>query len=206
MTRLYRFLTSTVGVLLATVPVEAADTIADIHALLTRGDVICADFVQEKQLKALNRPLVSQGRLVLVAGKGVLWEVREPFAVRFLVKSDELIKWDDAGAPQRLSLGQAPMFRALSDVFMAVFTAELKGLEDTFELTTRVNRPRWRLTLVPRDSGIAGIIAMLQVSGSSFVEELVIREGRGDRTRIRFSGVSTNSCQPSAAEKGYFAQ
>jgi hypothetical protein len=195
-----------IGALLATAPVEAANTIADIHALLTRGEVICADFVQEKQLKALKRPLLSRGRLVFVAGKGVLWQVREPFAARFLVKSDELIKWDDAGAPQRLSLGQAPVFRALSEVFLAVFTAELKGLEDTFELTTSVARSRWRLTLTPRDPGFAGIIAALQVSGSDFVEELVIREGRGDRTRIRFSGVNTTSCQPSAAEKGYFAQ
>ena len=159
------FLALTIWAALATWPVEASDALSDIQGLLSKNSLICADFNQEKLLRVLMRPLVSKGRLVFVAGKGVLWQVREPFATQVLVKSDALIKWNDDGVPQRLSLGRAPVFRALSQVFLAVFTGKISGLQKTFEIVSHVSGARWRLTLVPRDPGFATIIARVRVSG-----------------------------------------
>ena len=204
MKRLLRSLALTIGAFLAIAPVEADNSLSDIRQLLAKNSVICADFTQNKSLRALTRPLVSQGRLVFVAGKGVLWQVREPFATQVLVKSDALIKWNDEGVPQRLSFGQSPVFRTLSQVFLAVFTGDINRLWKTFEIESDVRQSRWRLTLTPRDPGFAAIIETVRVSGGRFVDELLIEEGRGDRTLIRFSGMNEESCQLDNAEKDYF--
>ena len=208
--RNYRYsslLLAAAGAILFLAPLMArADGLTDIRRLLSTNSVICANFTQKKLLRALTRPLVSTGRLLFVAGKGVLWEVVEPFPARVLVKKDALVKWNDDGSVQQLSLGQAPIFRALSQVFLAMFTGDLKGLQGTFKIDTNVLGSRWQLVLVPRDTAIAAIIASVTVKGGRFVDELDIEEGRGDHTQIQFDGTSTESCGLSVTEKGYFEQ
>ena len=189
----------------AIAPVKADGSLSDIGRLLKKNSMICANFTQSKSLRALTRPLVSRGRLVFVAGKGVLWQVREPFPTRVLVKKDALIKWNDDGKPQRLGFGQTPVFGALSQVFLAVFAGDTNRLRETFEIESNVTQSNWRLTLTPRDAGFAEIIARVRASGGQFVDELRIEEGGGDRTLIRFTGMNTGSCKLSNAEKGYFA-
>lgn len=191
---------------LAFTPVQAADSLTAIREMLAKEALICAEFTQSKQMRALTRPLVSTGRLIFVARKGVLWQVRHPFATRILIKQDALIKWNDDGAAERISFGQAPIFRALSQVFLAVFDGDIEPLRESFKIDSDVTGSLWRLTLVPLDSRFAAIIATIRVSGGRYVEELLIQEGRGDRTLIRFAGAGTGPCRLREEEKNYFAQ
>jgi hypothetical protein len=186
-------------------PAKADDPLSRIRALMTKDTLICGNFTQSKFLRALTRPLVSQGQLLFAAGKGVLWQVLEPFATRVLVKGDALIKWDDKGVPRRVSFGQTPIFRALSQVFLGVFAGDINRLRKTFEIAPDVSQSTWQITLKPRDAGFAAIIATIRVSGGRFVDELLIAEGRGDQTLIRFSSMNAGTCQLTDAEKGYFA-
>jgi hypothetical protein len=183
----------------------ADDALSIISKRLAKHDVICANFTQTKSLKALNRPLVSLGKLVSVTGAGVLWQVREPFPTQVLVKGDALIRWDEKGLPVRTTFGQTPIFNALSRIFLAVFTGSLDRLRDSFEITSDTGSHDWRLTLIPRDKSIAAKIAAIRISGDRYVNELLITEGRGDKTDIQFSDVIGDTCPLSDAEKGYLA-
>ena len=187
-------------------PVRADDTLSTISRLLSRNSIICADFTQRKTLRALTRPLLSKGRVVFIAGKGILWRVRDPFPTQLLVNRDALIKWNDAGEPQPLGFEQSPIFGALVRVFMAMFTGEIGPLQENFETESDIGKSVWRLTLTPRDKGFAEIITRVHVTGGRFVDELRIKERHGDQTLIKFSNMNTTSCQLDNAEKGYFAR
>lgn len=182
-----------------------ADALSDIRERLGSNAVVCADFTQSKSLKALTRPLISKGNLIFVVRKGVLWQVREPFAAQVLVKSDALIKWDDKGVPQRVNFGQTPIFKALSEVFLAVFAGDLGLLQKSFDVQSNLSQQKWRLTMVPKDQAFAAIIKTVSVAGGQYVDELVITEGRGDQTEIQFTNMITEFCQLSDTEKRYFA-
>lgn len=183
----------------------AEDSLARIRQLLAQNSVTCANFEQQKSMRALSRPLVSRGELRFVAGAGILWQVQEPIALRILIKNDSLIRWDDEDVPHHLGVGQTPIFRALSEVFAAAFSGDMEDLRDTFEATQEINDSNWRLTLTPRDKKFSAIISTIRLAGSRFVEELVIEEEGGDETLIRFSDMTVKSCELSSAEKGYFA-
>lgn len=185
-------------------PVLAGD-VSDISRLLTRAPLVCGAFTQSKTLKALTRPLVSTGRVVFVSGTGVLWQITSPFPSQVLVKKDALIRWDSANMPKRSGFGQTPQFRALSDVFFAVFAGDTSRLETSFETTSNIEANRWSLDLVPRDKAFASQITKIYVSGATFVDELRITEGQGDRTDIRFDGLAADGCVLSAAEKSSLA-
>jgi len=186
--------------------VKADDSLSAISQLLARNSIICADFIQSKSLRALNRPLLSKGRVIFFAGKGILWQVREPFPTRLLVKQNALVKWNDAGEPQRLGFEQSPIFGTFARVFMAVFTGEIDPLRKDFGIETDIRKSIWRLTLTPRDKDFSEIITRVSATGGRFVDELRIEEKRGDRTVIEFNNMNTESCQLDNAEKGYFAQ
>ena len=51
---------------------QAAVPSAKIQAMLAKPAVICGRFDQTKQLAGMKKPLASEGRFCVVAGKGVL--------------------------------------------------------------------------------------------------------------------------------------
>jgi hypothetical protein len=186
-------------------PVEAVEPLSKISHLLAAHSRLCADFTQSKTLRVLTRPLVSQGRLVFRADKGVLWRVRTPFPTQVLIKQDALINWDYDGRPVRIGFEQSPIFGTLSRVFMAFFTGDLTRLSDAFRIESTMSMPNWQVSLTPRNKAFAAIIAHVRADGSQFVDALRITEGNGDQTTITFSNMTALSCRLDDAEKAYFA-
>jgi hypothetical protein len=181
------------------------DTLAWLGSHLRGNLTLCAEFVQKKVMTALSRPLISKGRLIFLAGQGVLWRVMEPFPAKVLVKETEMIKWDEDGTARRLSYGQSPLFHALTQVFLSMFTGDLSRLETAFVVTPVQTGEDWRLTLSPNDPGFAKFISVIEVGGGRFVEELLISEPSGDKTMIEFINMDVDSCKLGEAEKATFA-
>lgn len=203
MSRAFGALLAVTGMLVG-LPAAAAE-ISEIGKVLAQAPLVCGAFTQSKALKALTRPLISRGRVVFVSGTGVLWQITSPFPSRLLVKSEALIRWDNENVPKRSGFGQSPQFRALSDVFQAVFAGETGRLAASFHTAARVGPENWTLTLKPRDKVFATRISEIEVSGGRFVEKLLITEGQGDLTAIRFIGLAADGCALTDAEKGYLA-
>ena len=185
---------------------EPETTLSEISAQIVRGDILCSDFEQEKYLQVLARPLLSSGKLIFVAGQGVLWQVLTPYPARLLVKSDELVRWDDDGNAHKSGYGKTPIFRALSSVFLAMFRGHFEVLRDTFELSATQADGTWHLTLVPKDETLAAAVSEVWVAGGRHVEEISILEPRGDQILIRLRNPRIESCKLEDIEKTYFAR
>lgn len=204
MTRICAAIITAIGVSIGAP--ASADNVSDIGKLLTSAPLICGTFTQSKTLAALTRPLVSSGRVVFAAGTGVLWQISSPFPSRALVKEDALIRWDSENKPKRSGFGQTPQYRALSDVFFAVFAGDTSRLAASFETETKIAAESWSLGLKPRDGEFATRISNIYVSGRRFVESLKITEAQGDRTEIQFKNLTADGCVLSSAETRSFAQ
>ncbi len=190
----------------AQTPSEPETTLSNISAQMVRGDILCSDFEQEKHLQALARPLLSTGKLIFVAGQGVLWQVLTPYPARLLVRSDELVRWDDDGIARKTGYGRTPIFRALSSIFLAMFRGRFEVLGGTFDLSATQAEGTWHLTLVPKDETLAAAVSEVRVAGGRHVEEISILEPRGDRTLIRLRNPRIESCKLEDIEKTYFAR
>ena len=58
---------------LAAMPLMAAAPVAEIQSMLAKPAALCGRFDQTKHLAGMKKPLASNGRFCVVAGKGVLW-------------------------------------------------------------------------------------------------------------------------------------
>lgn len=180
--------------------------VAEIGAQLIRAPVLRASFRQERKMRALSRPLVTLGRVVAVAGRGVLWQVTEPQAVSVLMSADGIVEWDEAGVKRQTGLGASATFRALAGVLVAALTGDAGGLAELFELTPMPVPQGWRLELRPKDQALTRAIAKVEIAGGQFVEEAVITEAGGDETFIRFGDFRLEPPGLDEMEQGYFGQ
>ncbi len=180
------------------------DALARIAAQLEQSPILRASFEQERRMRVLKRPLLSRGRLTAVAGRGVLWQVREPHAATVLVTADAILEWDDNGPPRRLAMAANPVFGALGGALLGVLTGDMSELGTLFELSPLPVEQGWRLALAPKDANLAAMIAGIEIAGGRFVEEVVISEAGGDRTTIRFDDVRTEPATLEASEQAYF--
>src|SRR4051794_39599331 len=71
---------------------HAAVPVAKIQSLLAKPDILCGRFDQNKQLTGMKKPLLSNGRFCVVAGKGVLWRTLQPFPSTLRLSRDEILQ------------------------------------------------------------------------------------------------------------------
>ena len=116
-----------------------------------------------------------------------------------------MIRWNSENLPERSNFGQTPQFRALSEVFFAIFTGDVSRLKVEFDVVATTGPDNWSLMLTPRDKEFAFRISDIFVSGGRFVKELRITEGQGDRTYIEFQELAAVGCVLSRAEKDSLA-
>lgn len=184
---------------------NTAQNLAKISSQLSKNTKLCADFVQEKSLKVLNRPLISNGRMISLANRGVLWEVTTPFPSKVLVKETEMINWAEDGTKTHSSYARSPLFSALTQVFFAMFTGNLDKLETPFTMISNISEDAWQLNLTPTGPKLAKVISSIRVTGQEYVEEITIAEVRGDTTKISFHNITSDNCQLRKVEEASFA-
>lgn len=173
---------------------------------LVRGQVLRADFRQERTLRALNRPLISHGKLIFAAEDGVLWHLVEPFVVFVLMRPGEVIEWSEEGVRRRTETASDPVFGTLTDVVLSTLSGDSQKLRQHFDLSSAPSESGWRLSLRPRSAALAAAVSGIEVSGQQFVERVRVIGAKGDMTTIQFSGFSLGASGLNEIEKDYFGQ
>lgn len=179
--------------------------VAKIQSLIARPKVLCGRFDQTKELIGLKKPVLSDGRFCVVAGKGVLWRTVHPFASTLKLTRDEIIQTRGDRVAGRLDAKQEPGVRTINSVLFAALAGNLDQLESHFEIDGALRDDRrWSAALKPRDAGLAKAIGAISLEGGAYVEKVEIAEASGDRTKIVFSAIETGEAAMSADEAALF--
>jgi hypothetical protein len=164
--------------------------IAKIEAMLARPGQMCGRFDQTKQLAGMKRPLASNGRFCVVAGKGVLWRTLKPFPNTLRLTRDEIVTYQGERVAMRLEARQEPTVRMINSVLFAMLGGDLKQLETLFEIDGSIDTD-WRVALKARQPGLAKAVGAISLDGATYVKNIHIVEASGDRTDIVFSDIKT---------------
>jgi len=171
-----------------------ATSLADIQA--TAGNIrsISADFIQEKHMKILVKPLVSKGIIRFQSPDALRFEYREPIknilimqgkSVSRYIHRDNTFVRDNAAAMGAMT------------VVMDEISQWLKGDFNTsvFNATIEETPEPGRIILVPKDKAmthfIQDIVLVLSEQPGVF-KEVIIRESQDSYTRLRFDTVQLN--------------
>jgi outer membrane lipoprotein-sorting protein len=184
--------------LIATISVAAclgiswADVSTDRKFFADNLSSISAEFIQEKHMKILSRPLVSGGSFHFRAPSSLRWEYQYPVQSVLLVhdgKTRRYIRRDgtlieDAGA----HLQSLP-------VVLEEITRWLKGRFDENPAFTVQHEPGPKIVLSPKEKNLALMIQRIELIFSDqpgIMKSVVIYEGEDSFTRLDFKNVILN--------------
>lgn len=150
--------------------------------------VVRGRFAQAKTVEGFRQPLRSSGDFVVARGKGIAWQVRQPFASTLIVRPDRLLsRGADGTVGMQLRAEDEPVLRTVNAMLFAVMAADLAQLGRYFEIDGQVRGDGWTLHLVPRDALLAQWLRSVELSGQQFVQEVRLREARGDSSLIQIA-------------------
>jgi hypothetical protein len=169
------------------VPASAAVPAA-LTAHLKEAALVHLDFAQTRTLAALSRPLRSSGTMVLSRDQGVIWAVRRPLAITYVMGPKGLLVVDSEGRKERRSAREAPVVAQMGKVFQALAQGDLGILDGLFTAAGTGTPGRWQVELLPRaGSGSASFVKRILLEGGRFIDRVRLEEAAGDRMELAFS-------------------
>ena len=155
--------------------------------------ILRADFEQQKNIRALRRPLRSSGRFLFAKNMGICWRTLEPFENFFIMTPAGMVQRSEDGETFRISADEQPVVHGFVNIFMSLFSGHTDLLEEQFELFFQGTPTDWTLGLKPRGKIMKKFVTQIVLRGNRHIESLDFLEASGDRTLIRFSGLGGDS-------------
>jgi outer membrane lipoprotein-sorting protein len=183
---------------------QAAIPAAKIQAMLAKPALMCGRFDQTKQLAGMKKPLASEGRFCVIAGKGVLWRTLKPFPSTLRLTRDEIVNYQGDRVAMRLDAKTEPTVRMINNVLFSLLSGDLGQLDTLFDGDGTVDASSWNVALKPRQAALEKAIGTIKLEGGAYVKSIVMNEGSGDRTTIVFSEIKTGEGAMTKEEAALF--
>jgi outer membrane lipoprotein-sorting protein len=153
---------------------------------------LSAEFVQEKHMKILARPLVSSGVFYFQAPASLRWEYRSPLRNIILMNKDGTERYvaTDAGLVKDSGANLQIM-----QVVLEHITQWIEGRFDDNPLFTANLEPGPRITLTPKEKSFTKMIQRIELVFSDHpgvIESVIIHENDDSFTRLVFKKVLLN--------------
>jgi outer membrane lipoprotein-sorting protein len=183
---------------------HAAAPVAKIQAMLAKPSIMCGRFDQTKQLAGMKKPLASNGRFCVVAGKGVLWRTLQPFPNTLRLTRDEIVNYQGDRVAMRLDAKTEPTVRMINNVLFSLLSGDLGQLDSLFEVDGTVDVNSWAVALKARQPGLEKAIGTIKLEGGNYVRNIVMSQAGGDTTNIVFSAIQTGETALTKEEAALF--
>lgn len=193
-------------VLCAAIPAVAADNLDLVRQRIAKVAVLRGSFEQQKQVAGFKNPLRSQGKFLLARDKGVVWTTLKPFPSETVITRERIFSFDETGKHSvQADARQQPALRQVNAMMFALMAGDVKALAARFDIDAQaLANNAWTLALKPKSAAMAKSFSRIELRGDRYVREVVIVEGAGDRTTLKFVGLSETPAQLSAAEARRF--
>ncbi len=163
-------------------------------------------FLQKKEVRALRRPLTSEGTFLFTADDGLCWKTEKPFASDVVVTPDRIFQRGAGGEAEDLFTDNAAVLRGFTAIFLGAFSGRADRLAKKFTVYFQQAGETWQLGFQPKGGGARKMLKHILLSGKTHVSALEIVDANEDRTVIQFSDVSVNPQALPPAERGCFFQ
>jgi hypothetical protein len=157
----------------------------DVLARLGRHAAVRADFTQTRRNPALDKPQVSEGRLLFVLGHGMLWQVVSPYPETLALTGSRSARVDADGQPHpvRGERGVSQVAQMLQGMLGGHIDEALRQ----FDVAASGTAAHWTLRFVPKQARVARVLGSIELQGDDYLQGIAIRMQDGGATDIRFA-------------------
>lgn len=141
-----------------------------------------ASFVERKRVTVLDRPLISAGELRFEAPDRLEKRTLRPKPERLRVEGDRL-SLERGERKVELDLRSYPEIAAFVESIRGTLAGDRAALERYYRIRLEGDRASWALTLTPRSSAMAALVARVRIAGKrAEISVIEIMLANGDQT------------------------
>ncbi|WP_160051934.1 outer membrane lipoprotein carrier protein LolA [Shewanella litoralis] len=155
----------------------------------TRGQ-----FLQQRHLAVLKKPLQSQGRFIFSPSQGLVWQQLKPFNSLMVLKDQQLTQQNSQGKVQQLSSAASgnPIAQQLPRLLQAIMAGDINALSADFRLfmPTETTGSVWQFGLQAKDPQVHAAMGNITLSGDKHIRTLIMTSQQtdiSDYTYIQFT-------------------
>jgi len=173
---------------------------------IVEGQMLHGRFVQERHLAGFSKPLRSEGRFVLVPGRGLIWASEKPFDSTVVITPAGILQLVGGKEAMRLPASRLPVVARLYDILSWAMSGNAAALQRDFTVERGADAGGWHLMLRPAHSGDPGLgqLQSIALGGRTLVEEVAIRKEAGDEDRLAFAEQRVEPVRLTAEESALF--
>jgi len=166
----------------ASAATQEAGTLDDVLSGLALRKHGHAEFIEQKFIAALNRPIESSGELLFDAPDHLEQRTLKPRAETLVLDNGTLTV--DRGRTHRVMEMQAfPQVEPLVESIRATLAGDRAALNHLFHIEFTGGMARWTLTLVPLESKVKQLVSQVKIDGvRDQLIKVEIRQTDGDRS------------------------
>ena len=132
------------------VSIFAQSDIEYLQSVASKDSVVRASFVQTKQIKSFDKPLVSEGKILAVKNKGVVWILQNPVYIK------KVIPFDENNAS-----------RSFYSMIASFFSGDFSVLQKRFECELTKKPDLWTMKITPKSAAMKKNFKYVSISGST---------------------------------------
>lgn len=155
------------------------------------ADIQRANFIQNKTIKGLSRPLQSHGQLVLFPDQGLLYRVEKPVQAAYLMGDSGLVI-EEAGQRKKLSVQEAPWLRAMAQLLPNVIGGNKEKLTESFAIESLPREQGFHWRCVPHDGAFRKALPVMDIYGDKTVQRVVYSDSVGGSTELLLTPVDAH--------------
>lgn len=180
-----------------------ATVLDDVKAKITLQGEQRGNFTQKKHIAKLSKPLLATGKFIYIPERGLLWSIEKPYASDTLISQKLMVQSVKGKVIVKTDAASQPGYLAVSRIFMALISTDLKALEKDFLITGKINGAAWQLALTPKSGLFANFATTVTLSGDKHLQQIIIAEKNGDNTHYQFTEIQAVN-KLSAVENAQF--
>lgn len=147
-----------------------------------------AEFAQQRHIAALSRPLISSGT-VRLSEDGFVWTQQEPYYVSLAFDGTSIVETSRVDDSEIRRIVRDPVTNNLTRTLFRMMTGSWQEMRASFSIhpLPPPSGAEWALEMKPRDEAVGNFIPRIVLSGTRYVDAIVVHEANGNTTRIELS-------------------
>lgn len=164
-----------------------------------------AQYVEEKHMGLLAKPLTSEGRIYFARPGLLLRKVEKPFASTIVITPKQ-VRMTDSSGTQAIDLASRPDVRPFVETMVWLLSGDAESIKSTYDVTfKREQGSAWLLQMVPKQAPLTQIIERMEIHGEGLsVREIEVHETSGDHSVTRIVNANPKRIFSPAERKKLF--
>lgn len=156
------------------------------------GNILRGHFTQTRQMKGFGVPLRSEGDFVIAPPRGLVWNVKQPFATVTVITEKGIVQSADGETMTTLSAQKMPQLTQIYTMIGSMLKGDWNELEGLFTVRLTPQGGGWLAVLTPREDAQAASFPFqtIRAVGHRYVEKVVMIKTTGDSDEISFDHTS----------------